>query len=98
MYAPESDYAFDKDLTERLRTYRAPVKKGLRKWSAGQLFMLVEPARQVDFIGIHVSPTALAEIGNHRQVSALGLVIPRELRKRYFPTAIGTRKSLAVDR
>ncbi|MEM6385669.1 MAG: glycosyltransferase [Pseudomonadota bacterium] len=41
MYAPESEYAFDKDLTERLRTYRAPVKKGLRKWSAGQLFMLV---------------------------------------------------------
>ena len=41
MYAPETDYAFDKDLTERLRTYRAPVKKGLRKWSVGQLFMLV---------------------------------------------------------
>ncbi|MGR3513189.1 MAG: glycosyltransferase [Paracoccaceae bacterium] len=41
MYAPESDYAFDKDLTERLRTYRAPVKKGLRKWSVRQLFMLV---------------------------------------------------------
>ncbi|NRB01046.1 MAG: glycosyltransferase [Rhodobacteraceae bacterium] len=41
MYAPESDYAFDKDLTERLRTYGAPVKKGLQKWSFGQLFMLI---------------------------------------------------------
>ncbi|MEL7345540.1 MAG: transcriptional regulator, partial [Pseudomonadota bacterium] len=41
MYAPDSDYAFDKDLSERLRHFRGPPKKGLRKWAPGQLFMLV---------------------------------------------------------
>ncbi|MEM7723913.1 MAG: glycosyltransferase [Pseudomonadota bacterium] len=40
MCAPESDYAFDKDLTERLRRFRSTPKKGLRKWSAGQRFMM----------------------------------------------------------
>lgn len=40
MYAPESDYAFDKDLTERLRAFDDPPKRGLRKWSFGQLLLL----------------------------------------------------------
>ncbi|MEL6690838.1 MAG: transcriptional regulator, partial [Pseudomonadota bacterium] len=40
MHAPETEYAFDKDLTTRLRGLRAPVKKGLAKWSALQLLGL----------------------------------------------------------
>ena len=32
--------AADKDLTDRLRRFRRPPKRGLRKWSLGQLFML----------------------------------------------------------
>ena len=40
MSAPESEYAFDKDLTERLRDLTAPRKSGLAKWRPGQLFFL----------------------------------------------------------
>jgi len=40
MSAPESEYAFDKDLTERLRGFQTPARRGLRKWSLGQLFWL----------------------------------------------------------
>lgn len=37
MYEPESEYAFDKDLTVRLRSLRAPPKRGLAKWKPSQL-------------------------------------------------------------
>ncbi len=40
MHAPETEYAFDKDLTTRLSTFRGPAKKGLRKWSWRQLVFL----------------------------------------------------------
>ena len=37
MYAPETEYAFDKDLTVRLRGLTAPPKKGLKKWAVHQI-------------------------------------------------------------
>ncbi|MEM1238058.1 MAG: transcriptional regulator, partial [Pseudomonadota bacterium] len=37
MYAPKTDYAFDKDLTKRLHALRAPAKRGLAKWRGSQL-------------------------------------------------------------
>lgn len=40
MSAPESEYAFDKDLTKRLARFRRKVPKGIRKWRPGQLFFL----------------------------------------------------------
>ncbi|MEM9348927.1 MAG: glycosyltransferase [Pseudomonadota bacterium] len=40
MYAPKTDYAFDKDLTVRLRGLRAPLKRGIRKWRVSQLLSL----------------------------------------------------------
>ncbi len=40
MYAPSSDYAFDKDLTVRLRDLKAPAKRGLAKWSIRQMFLM----------------------------------------------------------
>ena len=40
MYAPETEYEFDKDLTERLSHFKGPPKKGLRKWSFGQIAFL----------------------------------------------------------
>ena len=44
MSAPESEYAFDKDLTLRLRDLQAPAKTGLAKWSARQSVILVSIA------------------------------------------------------
>ena len=41
MSAPETEYAFDKDLTRRLHKLRRPVRHGLRKWPPGQLAVLV---------------------------------------------------------
>jgi len=41
MFAPESDYAFDKDLTRRLRGFKAPPRRGLAKWRLSQLFLLI---------------------------------------------------------
>ncbi|MEM6564331.1 MAG: glycosyltransferase [Pseudomonadota bacterium] len=41
MHAPETDYAFDKDLTARLCALRATPKRGLKKWSMRQLFLLI---------------------------------------------------------
>ena len=40
MYAPESEYAFDKDLTVRLAGLRGPAPRGLRKWKARQIVFL----------------------------------------------------------
>jgi len=40
MSAPETDYAFDKDLTRRLRSLKAPPRRGLAKWSPVQLLKL----------------------------------------------------------
>ncbi len=40
MSAPESEYAFDKDLTVRLREAARPGGKGLAKWSVPQLILL----------------------------------------------------------
>jgi len=40
MSAPESEYAFDKDLTVRLRDLQAPAKTGWDKWSARQAVTL----------------------------------------------------------
>ncbi len=41
MYAPETEYAFDKDLTVRLRALKAPRPRGLSRWSFGQLAFLL---------------------------------------------------------
>ncbi|MEL6233713.1 MAG: glycosyltransferase [Pseudomonadota bacterium] len=41
MTAPASDYAFDKDLTRRLRGLTAPAPHGLAKWSPRQILILV---------------------------------------------------------
>ena len=40
MQAPDSEYAFDKDLTVRLSRFRGPALRGLQKWRLGQLFFL----------------------------------------------------------
>ncbi len=40
MSIPETEYAFDKDLTVRLGDLRTPKKKGLAKWSMFQLCMV----------------------------------------------------------
>lgn len=40
MYAPETEYAFDKDLTHRLAAFRAPAKRGLAKWQPAQAVLL----------------------------------------------------------
>ena len=40
MHAPETEYAFDKDLTARLNTFRRPALRGLRKWRPGQVVLL----------------------------------------------------------
>lgn len=37
MSAPDSEYAFDKDLTLRLRQFKGPPPKGLHKWTPKQL-------------------------------------------------------------
>lgn len=40
MYAPKTEYAFDKDLTQRLARFRQPVRQGLAKWKFTQLMGL----------------------------------------------------------
>ncbi|MFT6225546.1 MAG: glycosyltransferase Alg8 [Paracoccaceae bacterium] len=40
MFAPETEYAFDKDLTVKLRELTKRPRKGLRKWRFGQLILL----------------------------------------------------------
>ncbi len=37
MYAPESEYAFDKDLTVRLAPFKEPAPTGLKKWALHQI-------------------------------------------------------------
>jgi glycosyltransferase Alg8 len=37
MFAPETEYEFDKDLTKRLAAFKPPPKRGLAKWRFGQL-------------------------------------------------------------
>ncbi len=41
MYAPETEYAFDKDLTLRLRDLQSPARMGIAKWNAREIFGLV---------------------------------------------------------
>ncbi|MEM6482736.1 MAG: glycosyltransferase [Pseudomonadota bacterium] len=41
MTAPVSEYAFDKDLTRRLRDLDGPAPQGWRKWSFRQIFVLL---------------------------------------------------------
>lgn len=41
MSVPESEYAFDKDLTIKLRSLRKPVGKGLVKWRFSQIVLLI---------------------------------------------------------
>ena len=41
MSATETEYAFDKDLTVRLRELQKPAKKGMAKWSVRQIFVLM---------------------------------------------------------
>ena len=41
MHAPESEYAFDKDLAKRLRTYQEEVPRGLQKWRLSQILCIV---------------------------------------------------------
>ncbi len=40
MYAPDCEYAFDKDLTGRLGKLKGPAKTGLGKWRLSQLLVL----------------------------------------------------------
>ncbi len=40
MSAPESEYAFDKDLTRRLRDLTAPTRTGLAKWRPDQIVLI----------------------------------------------------------
>ena len=40
MHAPETEYAFDKDLAARLRALQAPPKRGLAKWRGDQLLLV----------------------------------------------------------
>ena len=40
MQAPDTEYAFDKDLTVQLRRLTAPAKTGLRKWHITQILLL----------------------------------------------------------
>ena len=69
MHAPENEYAFDKDLTTRLRYFRQAVPKGLRKWRPAQLFwvammavglvylLLFTPNRFFDPSVVHITVT-----------------------------------------
>ncbi len=41
MSEPESEYAFDKDLTQKLNCLRTPTRKGISKWQPHQLAILV---------------------------------------------------------
>ncbi|WP_179379063.1 glycosyltransferase [Jannaschia marina] len=41
MHAPATEYAFEKDLTVRLRDLRAPVRRGLAKWRPRQVIGLL---------------------------------------------------------
>ncbi|MEO0390230.1 MAG: glycosyltransferase [Pseudomonadota bacterium] len=41
MYAPQSEYAFDKDLTQRLQDLRGPRPSGLDRWRPGHIAALI---------------------------------------------------------
>ncbi|MEL6203395.1 MAG: glycosyltransferase [Pseudomonadota bacterium] len=41
MEIPESEYAFDKDLTTRLRTFQVPAATGFAKWKPSQIITLI---------------------------------------------------------
>ena len=41
MCAPETEYAFDKDLTLRLSDLQRPARTGIAKWNVRQIFGLV---------------------------------------------------------
>ncbi|MEM8553766.1 MAG: glycosyltransferase [Pseudomonadota bacterium] len=53
MYAPDSEYAFDKDLTIRLAQFRKPVRKGLAKWHPLQLVGLTLILTVVVWLLVH---------------------------------------------
>ncbi|WP_339971389.1 glycosyltransferase [Gymnodinialimonas mytili] len=40
MHAPDTEYAFDKDLAARLRTLQRPARHGLAKWRPSQLILV----------------------------------------------------------
>ncbi|MCY6379634.1 glycosyltransferase [Hoeflea prorocentri] len=50
MSMPGSEYAFDKDLTARLRGLTGPAPRGLQRWSAGKIFCLLVFAQIIFFL------------------------------------------------
>ncbi|MEM8824656.1 MAG: glycosyltransferase [Pseudomonadota bacterium] len=53
MYAPDTEYAFDKDLTGRLRSLRTPVRRGLGKWRITQVAALAVMLGGLGWILVH---------------------------------------------
>ena len=53
MHAPETEYAFDKDLTARLNTFRRPALRGLRKWRPGQVVLLAALFGGIGWLLVH---------------------------------------------
>lgn len=54
MHAPETEHAFDKDLTVRLRSFQAPAKRGLAKWPLGQVSVLATVAISLAWLLTHM--------------------------------------------
>ena len=55
MHAPETEYAFDKDLTRRLEAFRGPAPRGLRKWRFGQILFMASVAMVLAWLLTHTS-------------------------------------------
>ena len=53
MYAPETEYAFDKDLTARLASYRTPAPRGLAKWRPRQMVGLAMMSLIIGWLLLH---------------------------------------------